>query len=312
MRGFQPAPYVKSLGYRFPILSTEWDHKKNPGYMVPETVRPYSSAKAWWQANHIHTVSYCRPIRNRVTNIPKVDNKPEHLSGKNKGRNKVKELLAVSNLLLVCPDIAKEWDYEKNYPDRPENYLDRSGAVVWWKCSHGHSWKVKIVNRTTKLSGCPVCYALRKKLHYTHPEIAKTYSTDLNPGVDVQSLSTKSTALVWWHCDECGTNYQMTPRRRTVDGLGCPKCHPYRKPIPYVKSLEYNFPEIAAEWHPTLNGDTKPDQIRSKASIKVWWQCSKHKDHAPWKAYLHLRTNNNTCHCPECRAERKRSADIAS
>ncbi len=32
-------------------------------------------------------------------------------------------------------------------------------------------------------------------------------------------------------------------------------------------------PEIAAQWHPSLNGELKPDQVTSGSGKKVWWIC---------------------------------------
>jgi len=32
-------------------------------------------------------------------------------------------------------------------------------------------------------------------------------------------------------------------------------------------------PDLAAEWHPTLNGDLSPSDIAFRSGKKVWWQC---------------------------------------
>jgi hypothetical protein len=73
-------------------------------------------------------------------------------------KNPLKKVLKLHNLTISHPEIAEEWDYERN-DKGPEEYLDRSGKNVWWKCSDcDHSWKTKIVNRTVKKSGCPKCY----------------------------------------------------------------------------------------------------------------------------------------------------------
>ena len=38
-------------------------------------------------------------------------------------------------------------------------------------------------------------------------------------------------------------------------------------------SLEERYPEIAAEWHPTLNGTVTPDMVKPKSDIKYYWLC---------------------------------------
>lgn len=39
----------------------------------------------------------------------------------------------------------------------------------------------------------------------------------------------------------------------------------------YENSLQYCFPEIAAEWHPTKNGSLTSDKVSKAARRKVWW-----------------------------------------
>ena len=36
-----------------------------------------------------------------------------------------------------------------------------------------------------------------------------------------------------------------------------------------------DYPEVANEWHPTKNGDIRPDQVRPKSDKKLWFLCSK-------------------------------------
>ena len=48
--------------------------------------------------------------------------------------------------------------------------------------------------------------------------------------------------------------------------------HQKRRP-PFAKSLEGVAPEIAAQWHPTLNGTITPRDVYSQSNQKVWWKC---------------------------------------
>ena len=45
------------------------------------------------------------------------------------------------------------------------------------------------------------------------------------------------------------------------------------------RTLQYKFPEIAKEWHPTLNGDLTPDKVSYGSNKIIWWQCQKIKTH---------------------------------
>lgn len=55
------------------------------------------------------------------------------------------------------PDIAKEWDYEKNVGLDINEYSSKSNKRVWWKCSFcGNSWQTTINERASG-RGCPNC-----------------------------------------------------------------------------------------------------------------------------------------------------------
>ena len=45
-----------------------------------------------------------------------------------------------SSLLFSSPEIAKEWNYERNGNLKPEHFAANSNKKVWWKCSKGHEW----------------------------------------------------------------------------------------------------------------------------------------------------------------------------
>ena len=72
-----------------------------------------------------------------------------------------------NSLLVTHPLLSEEWDYEKNYPLRPENFTYGSHQKVWWLCPIGHSNESKIQSRAEKKKprGCPYCSG-RKTLNY--------------------------------------------------------------------------------------------------------------------------------------------------
>ena len=61
-------------------------------------------------------------------------------------------------------------------------------------------------------------------------------------------------------------------------------------------NLKICFPEIAKEWHPTKNGDLKPDNITKKSGKIAWWLCPKGHE---WKARIAHRTSGSS-NCPYC------------
>jgi Probable Zinc-ribbon domain len=48
----------------------------------------------------------------------------------------------------------------------------------------------------------------------------------------------------------------------------------FTKPRPGEALAEVR-PELAAEWHPTKNGDLTPYYVLPGSAAKVFWQCSK-------------------------------------
>ena len=61
------------------------------------------------------------------------------------------------------------------------------------------------------------------------------------------------------------------------------------------ESLSIKRPDLAAEWHPTLNGSLTPSMFSKSSSEKVWWKCK--KDHK-WQAVISSRYKGNDC--PYC------------
>ena len=71
------------------------------------------------------------------------------------------------SLLAKVPDVIYQWDYEKNYPLKPEQFLPSSRFEVYWKCSNRHSWKQKICNKISHRNGkyhisqCNICNPIK-------------------------------------------------------------------------------------------------------------------------------------------------------
>ena len=61
------------------------------------------------------------------------------------------------SILKTHPELSEEWDYDKNYPLRPENFSYGSGNDLWWLCPKGHSYERSLNTRTSHGTGCPFC-----------------------------------------------------------------------------------------------------------------------------------------------------------
>lgn len=65
-----------------------------------------------------------------------------------------------NDLATTRPDLASEWDYDRNNIT-PQQVTKGSHKDVWWKCKNGHSWKARISARDYK-NGCPYCASISR------------------------------------------------------------------------------------------------------------------------------------------------------
>ncbi len=129
-------------------LLKEYDFEKNFSEGIDlETLTASSHKKVWWKCSECGR-SWLATIASRN------DKKKYHGCPYCTGKNVV---VGETDLLSQYPDVAKEWNYEKNGELKPTDVTAKSGKSVWWKCNEGHEWKAKILNRTTHNSGCPRC-----------------------------------------------------------------------------------------------------------------------------------------------------------
>lgn len=128
-----------------PELLEEWNKLKN-GELTADNVSAGSHTKVWWKCKNGH--EWEASVSNRVKgrNCPYCSNKMI-ISGYN-------------DFATVYPELAKEWNYERNTHISPTNVAPSSNKKVWWKCkSCGHEWITSINNRIKR--GCPQCAKAR-------------------------------------------------------------------------------------------------------------------------------------------------------
>ena len=114
------------------------------------------------------------------------------------------------------------------------------------------------------------------------------------------TVSYGSRRKVWWQCDH-GHRWQAAVYTRTGGASGCPYCAG-KRPWPGFNDLASQYPDLAAQWHPTRNGDLTPDQVLCGSNRRVWWQCPQGHQ---WSAIVKSRTEG--AGCPYC-ASRQVSA----
>ena len=104
-----------------------------------------------------------------------------------------------------------------------------------------------------------------------------------------------SSAMTWWRCDK-GHSFPMRVAFRTTREQSCPYCA-RRKVLAGYNDLATTAPDVAAEWHPTLNGELTPEMVMAGSSRYIWWQCP--QGHV-WRARVDTRAGAQHSGCPVC------------
>ena len=101
-----------------------------------------------------------------------------------------------------------------------------------------------------------------------NPNLATEWHPTKNNGLSPQDVSAFSHKTVWW-LGFCGHEWQAAISNRN-HGRGCPICAG-RVVLSGFNDLATKNPALAAEWHPTKNGDLTPNDITLGTDQKVWW-----------------------------------------
>ena len=141
----------------FPHIASEWNYEKNSP-LIPQNVTPHSGKKVFWICN---TCGY--EWESIIANRAKGVGCPRCAQEKRNQLQLANGVKRKGSLLDHFPDLAEEWDYDKNYPLTPSNVTVGSSRKVWWKCkSCDNVWEAYISNRTKKGQGCPQCRIKKK------------------------------------------------------------------------------------------------------------------------------------------------------
>jgi predicted metal-binding protein len=215
------------------------------------------------------------------------------------------------------PEVAAEWHPSLNGDLTPSDVFAGSAERFWWQCATcGHEWETKLEKRVKQGQGCRKCAAARRakaqatpkpgqSLADLMPELASEWHPTLNPDRTPSDVVPTSGALIWWLCPRCRHEWRASVYRRSI-GIGCRKCAAVRTGVLRAtpkpgESFADQYPDVAAEWHRTLNGDLKPSDVKPASNKRVWWQCAQGHE---WSVSPSNRRRREQC--PEC-AEVQRS-----
>lgn len=201
------------------------------------------------------------------------------------------------------PEIASEWNFEKNGEINPKAFTPHSGKIVWWKCKHGHEWRDSIDHRTCRNDGCPYCSGHRIAKGFNDvatlfPDLVKEWNFVKN-NKDISDYLPGSHKKVWWKCEK-GHEWQATIASRTgKKPVGCPVCV-NKKIVSGINDIATTNPELLKMWDYEKNNALGifPISVSRRSSKKVWWKCDKcgHE----WKTSI---SNKEVKSCPKCKVK---------
>jgi very-short-patch-repair endonuclease len=305
---------MKSLLSEYPEISKQWHFEKN-GDLKPEMFKPFSNKKVWWLCEKTCEKGCKHEWESRIANRTKNESGCIYCS-KN-SRN----LCVHTSIVSTHPEIAKQWNIQKNGILKPEFFSSTVNDKVWWicenSCSNGckHEWESRIVDRCYKKSDCPYCSCHSRNLCVhtsivsTHPEIAKQWNIQKNRILKPENFTFGSNVRVWWICEKscsngCKHEWETTINSRCFgETTGCPFCD--KKKICEHESITFTHPEITKQWNHEKNGDLKPEMFSYGSDVKVWWICEKKCKYGckhEWETTILSRCGNNSgkTGCPYC------------
>jgi len=210
--------------------------------------------------------------------------------------------------------LARQWHPTKNGNIGPLDIARGSDAIAWWKCKKGpdHEWQAPVYSRTGRRSGCPFCLNLRLSvtncLATKYPELAKEWHPTKNGKVKASDVVAGGKDKVWWRCKKDKSHEWEADIYRRIKGSQCPDCTHQR--VSKDNCLKKDFPYIAAQLHPTKNGDLTGFDIASYSGKNVWWFCKVSSEH-DWEATPANRTGLGSG-CPFCAGKRVCSTNCLS
>lgn len=311
-----------SLAAGYPEVASEWDSDLNKP-LTPAMVTPGSKRKVAWVCGKCGHKWQAR-INSRTRGGHGCPGCGRRSAGKAKAAPRPGESLAEK-----LPGVAAEWHPTLNGDLTPADVGYASNKRVWWQCHRcHHEWQAQVSSRSAGAS-CKKCASNVKALPKPgnsladrNPSAAAEWHPTRNGDVTPADVAFSRKEKAWWLCANCGHEWQASIGNR-ARGTQCPRCayaargralrgrkYPSGAPKPAPTpskaktglplpgdSFADRYPEVAAEWHPTRNGDMTPDKVGHASNRRAWWLCRTcgHE----WDAIIQSRGRGGAG-CPRC------------
>ena len=286
----------KSLDITNPEILKEWDYEANED-LTPQMVTAGSSTDDinWiCTLGHKYKAKICHRLKGNGQNCPYCS------------RHKV--LQGFNDLATLYPDIAAEWDYEKNKGLKNKRGEDCSLPTLvtpgscavkpFWICKkYHHSWQ-QLVHVRVAGNNCPYCSGQKvlkgfNDLATTNPELLGLWDYENNTLKPTEVMH-GSEKVVFWKCDK-GHSWKSRINN-VVHGNRCGVCR-RTQIVTGTNDFATLYPDLLKDWDYEDN-TVDPTKIAPKTSdLDIVWKC--HKCNHKWITQLCQRTSGKT-NCPYC------------
>lgn len=168
----------------------------------------------------------------------------------------------------MCNNQTKEYTnyhYEARIRNQRDFYIDKENMIQY-------------VNELEGIKEQSIPEFDNERFENIHPNSMLKFNSDLyyewdfkkndELRIDIWKLKKGSKTYCWWICNLCGSSYYTTPYKRK-ESCKCTYC--FGKSVNHTNSLASRNPELASQWHPTLNGNLTPNDVQESCCDRVMW-----------------------------------------
>jgi hypothetical protein len=251
--------YGKMFSEEHPEFETYYDTEKNERPF--NTYSNMSNENAWWKCKKGHSFEQ---------------------SIKNYSRQGRFECPVCTNKILVkgendlesqYPDLASEFDIEKNGTTPDMILSSHTNAEIWWKCNEGHEFQRSVWYRVNQVNDCPVCnrsFIIKgvNDFQTAYPDVVKIWDYQKN-GRGPDTISDIDTRKYSFKCT-LGHQYETQLSTAINHNFECLVCT-NEIVKEGINSLLDTHEELAKEFSP--KEERKPYEFNKNYSYSIKWKC---------------------------------------
>jgi hypothetical protein len=124
------------------------------------------------------------------------------------------------------PELASQFDTEKNHPLRPEDVPAGSNKKFWWKCASGHSCSRRLTRGHGEVMVAPTARAVSRFPGLMTSQLCfQNWQRSGTRTIPLQQNEVKPyvNRTAWW-IGKCGHEFETSIAGRTKKQQGCPYC----------------------------------------------------------------------------------------